>query len=109
MKKSPYAIIKKRLVTEKSNMLLNLKNAASNPCVKKCESPKYVFIVDMKANKHEIALAVEEIYKDKKIKVAAVNTIITKPKTRRVRGYIGQTRSLKKAIVTLTKGDAIDE
>ena len=109
MSKSPYTIIKKRLVTEKANVLMNLKNAESNVCLKKCESPKYIFVVDMKSNKAEIATALEQIYEDKKIKVTAVNTIITKPKTKRVRGYTGQTKSIKKAIVTLEKGDSIDE
>ena len=41
----------------------------SNPCVKRCDTPKYVFIVDKKANKQEIATAIEEIYSEEKIVV----------------------------------------
>ena len=62
-----------------------------------------------KANKKEIAWAVETIYKDKKIKVIAVNTTLTKPKPKRLRGKIGKTSFKKKAIVTLKPGDELDE
>ena len=74
----------------------------------RCESPKYVFVVDRTANKHEIALALEEIYKTKQVKVVAVNTINVKPKARRVRGRLGKTSGFKKAIVTFEKGDELD-
>lgn len=107
-KASPYDIIKHQYVTEKSRMLQELKNAESNPSLKACKSPKYVFIVDPKANKHEIAGAVEEIYKEKKIKVVSVNTVNVKGRQRRVRGRIGRTASFKKAIVTLESGDNLD-
>ncbi len=109
MKKRPSLVIKSLYVTEKTEMLKNLKNADSNKCVRKCESPKYAFLVDMKANKIEIAKAVEEIYADKKITVVAVNTIRVKPKQRRVRGRVGFTNAFKKAIVTLKKGDDLDD
>lgn len=109
MQKSTKKIIKHRYVTEKARVLEGLQHAASNPCVRKCENPKYLFIVDKKANKQEIAHAVEELYKDKKIKVVAVNTSIRKPKKRRMRGRSGMTSFIKKAIVTLSVGDVIDE
>ena len=67
-------------------MLQRLKTAESNPSLKRCESPKYVFVVDRDANKQEIAQALEEIYKNEGIKVVAVNTINVKAKARRVRG-----------------------
>ena len=105
---NPYQIIKNRRVTEKSRVLENLMNAKSNPSVSRCQSPKVVFDVDSKANKTEIANAVEEIYKDKKVKVVKVNTIIVGPKTRRVRGFTGKTASYKKAVVTFRQGDAIE-
>jgi large subunit ribosomal protein L23 len=107
-KNDPYNIIKSMHVTEKSRMLQELKNAENNPSIRRCESPKYVFKVDKKANKPEIANAIEEIYKDKGIKVVSVNTITLKPKKRRVRGRIGLRPGLKKAIVTLEKGDSLD-
>lgn len=68
-----------------------------------------MFLVDPKANKIEIAQAIEEIYSEKKIKVVAVNTIRVKPKQRRVRGNVGYTSGFKKAIVTLEEGDSLDD
>lgn len=105
---NPYQIIKHMHVTEKTRMLQELKNAKSNRCVARCESPKYTFIVDPKANKKEIAQAVEAIYSDKNIKVVGVNTINVPSKMRRVRGRYGMTAGFKKAIVTLDKGDSLD-
>lgn len=109
MKKSPYDVIKSRYLTEKAKVLEQLKSNKSNPCVKKCDSPKYVFIVDKRANKQEIAQAVEEIYADKKVRVTKVNTIIVKQKERRVRGRIGFKAGFKKAVVTLQPGDIIED
>ncbi len=106
--KNPYHVIKHQHVTEKSMMLQNLQNATSNVSLKRCDSPKYVFIVDNKANKQEIAVALEEIYREKNIKVVDVNTINVKPKARRVRGRLGNTSAFKKAVVTLQKGDSLD-
>ncbi len=106
--RNPYEIIKNRRVTEKSRVLENLMNAKSNPSVSRCQSPKIVFDVCPKANKNEIAEAVEEIYKDKKIKVVKVNTINVGSKTRRVKGFEGKTSSYKKAVVTLRPGDTIE-
>lgn len=106
--KDPYQIVKHQHVTEKSSVLEGLKNAESNPSLKRCKSPKYVFIVDPLSNKKEIAWAVEEIYREKQIKVVAVNTINVKAKKRRVRGRIGMKKSFKKAIVTLEENDSLD-
>jgi len=89
-------------------MLSELKTAESNRSLKRCKSPKYVFIVDTRSNKHEIKDAIEEIYKDQNIKVVAVNTINVKPKLKRVRGRMGSTTQFKKAIVTLEEGDSLD-
>lgn len=106
--RTPYQIIKHQHVTEKAMMLQELKNAKSNPSLARCESPKYVFVVDPKANKQQIASAIEEIYKDQHVKVVAVNTIQVKAKSRRVRGRIGKKSGFKKAIVTFEKGDSLD-
>jgi large subunit ribosomal protein L23 len=108
-KKSPFDIVLSRHVTEKTRVLEQLQFNTSNPCVKRCDAPKYVFIVDKRANKREIASAVEEIYKDKKIKVVSVNTITNKPKVRRLRGRSGLKPGFKKAVVTLEAGDTIEE
>lgn len=106
--KNPYQIIKHQHITEKASVLQELKNAKSNPSLARCESPKYVFIVDRTANKQQIAQALEEIYREKNIKVKAVNTINVKAKPRRVRGRSGFKAAFKKAVVTLDKGDSLD-
>ncbi len=108
-KKTPYDVIKCRHVTEKSRVLEQLQFNASNPSVRKCDTPKYVFIVDKKANKTEIAGAIEEIYADRKITVVDVNTINVRPKRRTVRGRTGFKAAFKKAVVTLEAGDSLDE
>lgn len=107
--RNPFHVIKSRHITEKTTVLEVLQHSNSNKCTAKCTTPKYVFIVDKKANKNEIARALESIYVEKKIKVKAVNTINMKPKKRRVRGYKGFRPAVKKAIVTLESGDSIDE
>lgn len=106
-KKTPYDIIKSRYVTEKSRVLEELKDNKNNPSVAKFDKPKYVFLVEKKANKQEIRTAIEEIYAEKNIKVTGVNTITMKPKEKRVRGRIGFKSGYKKAVVTLEKGDEI--
>lgn len=109
--KDPYSIVKARYITEKSTMLEQLQNAESNPSLAKCKAPKYVFVVDKGANKEEIRLAVEAIYKEKSVKVANVNTIVMKGKrtnNSRRRGRPGKKASFKKAIVTMEPGDTLD-
>ncbi len=108
-KKDAFQVVKSRYITEKSKVLENLRLAESNRSVKACESPKYVFLVDKRANKYDIAAAVEEIYADKKIKVTKVNTINTKGKERRIRGRLGFKPGFKKAVVTLKVGQLIEE
>lgn len=106
---TPYDIIKSRRLTEKSRVLENLQHAKSNASLSRCDSPKAVFNVHQKANKAQIAWAVEQIYSEKKVKVISVNTITIKPKKRRVRGFTGMTAGLKKAVVTFRPGDQIEE
>ena len=59
---------------------------------------KYTFKVNKDANKIEIAMAVEELFK---VKVAKVNTMSVRGQARRMGRYEGYTASWKKAIVTL--------
>ena len=106
--KDPYKVIKHQHVTEKAQMLHELKNNKSNRSVRRCESPKYVFVVDSDATKQQIAAALEQIYKDKGLRVVKVNTLNVKPKPRRVRGRSGCTTGFKKAVVTLEIGDSLD-
>lgn len=107
--RNPYEVIKFRYVTEKARMLQELQHQKSNRSISKCNSPKFVFVVDNSANKQEIAQALEEIYKEKKIIVKSVNTINLKGKMRRVRGRLGRTKAIKKAIVTLEAGDTLEQ
>lgn len=65
----------------------------------------YVFKVNKKANKFEIKKAIEEAFG---VKVINVNTLITKPKDKKVGKYKGETKTFKKAIITLKDGDRID-
>ncbi len=91
----PYEIIIRPIITEKSNRLME-------------EYNKYTFEVALDASKPEIKRAVEELFG---VKVKKVNTMIVKPKKKRVLGKIGQygkTKKWKKAIVTLEPGQKID-
>lgn len=106
--KDPYQVIINQHVTEKAKVLGELQNSESNASVRRCKSPKYVFIVHPKATKRQISIAIEAIYKDKQIKVVAVNTINVKGKLQRRRGRLFRAPSFKKAVVTLEKGDRLD-
>jgi large subunit ribosomal protein L23 len=90
------AIIKKPVVTEKSTML----KEASN---------RFVFQVDINANKRQIKRAVEELFN---VKVVDVRTAVYRGKSAVVmnrRGrFEGYRPSWKKAFVTLAEGDTID-
>ena len=65
---------------------------------------KYVFKVDVRANKTQIKNAIEDAFK---VKVESVNTMNTHPKDRRVGKYSGKTNRYKKAIVKLANGSTI--
>lgn len=67
---------------------------------------KYIFKVAPKANKQQIAKAIEEMYK---VAVLKVNSIKVKPEERLVRGrFKSKTKLWKKAIVTIKKGQKIE-
>lgn len=91
--KDPYAVIKKPLITEKGM-------GAS-------AMGKYVFEVDINANKIEIADAVKKIFPN--VDVVKVNTLHVKGKRKRM-GRMGQgkTADWKKAYVTLKAGQRIE-
>ncbi|MDJ0978097.1 MAG: 50S ribosomal protein L23 [Erythrobacter sp.] len=86
-----YDVILAPHITEKSTL------ASENNAV--------VFKVANDATKPQIKEAVEAIY-DKK--VASVNTILTKGKTKRWRGKPYKRSDFKKAVVTLADGEMID-
>jgi len=83
--KSPYDIIIKPVITEKSMGLIS--------------DRKYTFVVDRDANKVEIKKAVEKIFG---VKVEKVNTMNVLGKMKRMGRYEGRRPSYKKAIVKLT-------
>jgi len=64
-----------------------------------------VFKVAKTASKPQIKAAVEAIYS---VKVAAVNTLTQKGKTKRWKGKPYTRSDVKKAVVTLAAGQAID-
>jgi len=64
-----------------------------------------VFKVANDASKPQIRDAVEALFD---VKVTAVNTIVTKGKTKRWKGKPYKRTDVKKAIVTLKDGDSID-
>ena len=66
---------------------------------------QYTFKVPLDATKPEIKKAVEGLFS---VKVTAVNTIVSKGKTKRFRGILGRRSDTKKAIVTLADGQSID-
>ena len=66
---------------------------------------KFVFVVDKRANKIQIAQAVKEIFN---VTVENVNTMNVKGKTKRRGRTVGRTNSYKKAIVKLKAGDSIE-
>ncbi|MEG0619852.1 MAG: 50S ribosomal protein L23 [Raoultibacter sp.] len=65
----------------------------------------YTFEVAKESNKIEIAQAIEAIFN---VKVVKVNTLNVKAKPKRVRVQAGKTRTWKKAMVTLAKGESIE-
>ena len=85
--KDPRDILISPVVSEKSYGLL--------------DEGKYTFIVDPRANKTEIKIAVEQVFK---VKVASVNTINRKGKVRRTKSGLGRRKDTKRAIVTLREG-----
>ena len=81
-----YDIIRRPVITEQS-----MENIADK---------KYVFEVDINANKTEIKAAVEAVFG---VKVAKVNTVRMIGKVKRTGAYpAGRRSAYKKAVVTLT-------
>ena len=66
---------------------------------------KYTFLVDPRANKTEIKIAVEKVFS---VKVLDVNTINRKGKRKRTRSGFGQRKATKRAIVSVAEGQRID-
>ena len=86
-----YEIKKRPIITEKSTQLKEKEN-------------KYVFVVDKRANKIEIARAIEDLFS---VKVEDVRTMIFSGKIKRMGKYSGYRPDWKKAIVKLKPGQEI--
>lgn len=69
------------------------------------EHNQVVFKVRKDATKPQIKAAVEKIFG---VKVKSVNTLIRMGKIKRFKGTVGQQSDVKKAVVTLIEGEAID-
>ncbi len=87
----PYAVLLRPLITEKSTALAG--------------QDKYVFEVDLRANKPQIREAVELAFD---VRVRDVNTMVVKGKNRRFGRNVTKQPDWKKAIVTLQPGDTIE-
>ena len=88
---NPRDILLRPVVSEKSYGLL--------------DEGKYTFIASPDANKTQIKMAVEEVFR---VKVTGVNTLNRQGKRRRTRTGWGKRADTKRAIVTLADGDRID-
>lgn len=91
IKEKHYDTILSPVITEKSTIA--------------ADENKVVFKVATDASKPEIKEAVEALFR---VKVKAVNTILTKGKNKRFRGRPYTRSDVKKAVVTLEDGHAID-
>lgn len=87
-----YGVLKRPIVTEKTNGLRDSTN-------------QYVFEVNPDSNKVEIRRAVEEIFG---VRVTDVRTVNVRGKVKRFRRHLGKRPNWKKAIVTLSGDDVID-
>ncbi|WP_168582112.1 50S ribosomal protein L23 [Gephyromycinifex aptenodytis] len=85
--KDPRDVIFAPVVSEKSYTLM--------------DEGKYTFLVDPRANKTEIKIAVETVFG---VKVQSINTMNRVGKTRRTRFGTGKRKDTKRAIVTLKEG-----
>ena len=86
-----YDVIVAPVITEKSTLA--------------SEANQVVFQVAPGASKPQIKQAVEALFG---VKVKAVNTMTRKGKLKRFRGIKGRQSDVKRAVVTLAEGQAID-
>ena len=89
---TPYEILKKPVITEKSN-------------IQKETTNQLTFEVDRRANKVEIRRAVERIFN---VKVVGVRTMQMRGKIKRFGRVLGKRSNWKKAIVTLAQGEHVE-
>jgi large subunit ribosomal protein L23 len=102
--RTPQSIIKRPLLTEKSQRLRETGGSGERPAEGEEYSQKLVFEVVRDANKIEIRNAVQHLFK---VTVTDVHTMITRGKEKRIGRFTGRRPAWKKAIVTLKAGDTI--
>jgi large subunit ribosomal protein L23 len=90
-KERMYDLVRSPVITEKATM--------------GSEHGQVTFRVPLSATKPEIKAAVEGIFN---VKVTAVNTLVSKGKTKSFRGKKAVRSDVKKAMVTLAEGQSID-
>lgn len=76
----------------------------SEKAINLAERGIYVFEVPTTSNKIEVKKAVEQAFK---VSVTDVNIMVTKGKLKRFRNVFGRQKDVKKALVTLRKGQKI--
>lgn len=101
----PHQIIKRPLLTEKSNRLKETGGSSNAGADDSSLASKVLFEVHDDANKIQIRQAIEELFK---VKVADVCTQIVRGKVKRMGRFVGQRSNWKKAIVTLQAGNKIE-
>ena len=90
--KNPYQIVKRPLLTEKSDRLRETDN-------------QYCFEVAVGANKLEVKAAIELLFE---VKVSSVRIQNRIGKAKRMGRFTGKRADWKKAIVTLKEGEVIE-
>ena len=88
LNKNSHDVIIRPIVSEKSYGMIDANG-------------QYTFEVQPDANKTEIKLAIEQVFG---VKVAKINTLNRKGKTRRTKFGMGKRKDTKRAIVTLKSG-----
>ena len=86
-----YDLIEKPVITEKGTLLSN--------------NSQVVFLIPMDANKNVVKQAVEKLFG---VNVKKINIIVSKGKTKKFKGKMGKRKNVKKAIISLEKGQKID-
>ena len=76
----------------------------SEKAITLAERGTYIFEVPITTNKIEVARAVEAAFK---VNVTAVNMLVSKGKLKRFRQIHGRQKDVKKAIVTVKRGQKI--
>jgi large subunit ribosomal protein L23 len=89
---NPYDVLLRPLLTEKITAIREIKNSVA-------------FVVDRRATRIDIRLAVEKVFS---VKVDSVNVMNVRGKMKRQGRFLGKRSDWRKAFVTLKKGEKIE-